>query len=308
MKYSMECKIDGLVIIGKQIEIKNGNKKYVFIPNPNGLLSSIRIVLDDVDPSMVRSSIKPGEGKSALTITIDGTRKPYLELQREFQELESLLAFGMDGSLKSIAWDEPSEGLIPENDDEKQYTAVSGFQFSKEYPELPTLLKETDIRGIIETKERYSSLIIPKAFFREGLNEYSSKRYINAFYNFYFIIEDLYGEGKTRNKDIATAFRESNEFRGFLDWVIKNHLDERHRANLSKFCLEEGLNYDIDGLIDLLWHVRGNLHHYSSMSSKHIGTPFSHEAFESIAFLTLGLAVRAILQKILILNQAANTG
>ena len=142
------------------------------------------------------------------------------------------------------------------------------------------------------------------------MNEFNSRRYINAFYNFYFVLEDIYGEGKTRNKDIAKTFRESTDFIEITEWMLKGFLkkDNRHNSNIQRFCDEEKVTYDVGGLIDLLQKIRGNLHHYSSKSSKHLGTPFTHEEFESIAFLTMGLALQTILRKIVDINKSINVG
>lgn len=135
------------------------------------------------------------------------------------------------------------------------------------------------------------------------MNEYAARRFINAFYNFYFILEDLYGSGKTKNYDILKVLRSSDEFKESLNWIFKTQLnDDRHKTNLYNFCNEEGITYNINGLIELLVKVRGNLHHYSSRSTKHIGTPFNQDDFESIAFMTMGLSVKAILNKILKIN------
>ena len=118
---------------------------------------------------------------------------------------------------------------------------------------------------------------------------------------------NLDGFVTTKNKDITNAFKKSTEFRGFIEWVKKEQIDNhaRHRTNIQKFCVDEKVAYDTEGLIELLQKVRGNLHHYTSRSSKHLGTPFIHGDFESIAFLTMGIAVKAILQKILEINQSS---
>jgi len=306
MKLSLECSAKGKVKIDRQLKVANGLKEYLLVPDDKGLLSSIKIIKKVAEPQKYFAKIEPGEGKVKAKIEIGGDRDDYLELVREFQELESVLSFTTNGSLKSIAWDAPKEDFIPETEEEKKQVSVYGFHLTKEYPDYPRYLDEREFDVIIRSKNNYSSLIVPKAFYREGINEFTSRRYITAFYNFYFILEDFYGEKKTKNKDVADAFRNSQDFREILEWMIKENLDkyEKHRIGITRFCDEEKVKYDVDGLIDLLQKVRGNLHHYSSKSSKHLGTPFSHEDFESIAFLSMGLALRAILQKIVNINQS----
>ena len=306
MKYALECSVDGKVMIGDAIEIAKASKNYLLIPDKQGWLSSIKIVTKVANPQKFHPRIESGNGRVAAKVIIERDHELRRELVREFQELESVLSFNTNGCLKSIGWDEPKEEVIPETDEEKAQVSISGFHLRKEYPDYAAKLDEKTFNQIVQSKHLYVSLVVPKAFFREGINEFHLRRYINAFYNFYFVLEDLYGQGKTRNRDVANAFKNSIEFKESLEWVKKNQLDQhkRHRINIQKFCAEEKVAYDVDGLIDLLQKVRGNLHHYSGKSSKRLGSPFNHESFESIAFLTMGLAVRAILQRMLNINRS----
>lgn len=304
MKLSLECSVRGKVKIGKQLRVVKGAKEYLLIPDSKGWVSRMKIIKKVDAPDKYSTKIRPGKGKVNHEITISGDREEYLGLIREFQELESVLSFETGGSLRSIEWDAPTEDFIPETKEEEKQVEVHNLYYKKEHVDFPAVLDEESFGEIIRSKERYVSLIVPQAFYREGANEFASKRYINAFYDFYFILEDLYGKGKTKNRAIGEELRSSKEFRGFVDWMIKdiNNKYPKHRMSIERFCKEEGVAYDTDGLIDLLLRVRGSLHHYSSRSSKRQGTPFGHEDFESMAFLTMGLAVRSILQGILDIN------
>lgn len=299
MKLSLECSVEGKVKIDKELRVVEGSKEYLLIPDKEGWLSKIKIIKKVAAPNRYSAKILPGNGKAKHVVRITGEREEYLELIREFQELEGILSMDTTGSLKSIGWDAPTEDFIAETEEEEKQVQVHGLSLKKEYPEYPASLDEEGFGRIIRNKEHYVSLMVPQAFFREGVNEFHSRRYINAFCNFYFILEDFYGKGKTRNKDIAEEFRSSKEFRRFVDAVIEDvNKYARHRMNIERVCKEERVGYDVDGIIELLWKVRGRLHHYSGRSSKRQGTPFDHEDFESVAFLAMGLAVRSILQRI----------
>lgn len=303
MKLSLECSVEGKVKIDKELKVVEGSKEYLLIPDKEGWLSRMKIIKRIAAPNKYSAKILPGNGRAKHKIRISRDREEYLELMREFQELEGMLSFDTVGSLKSIEWDAPTEDFIAETEEEEKQVQVHNFCFKKEYPDCPASLDEEGLGRIIRSKEHYVSLIVPQAFYREGTNEFASKRYINAFYNFYFILEDFYGKGKTKNKDIAEEFRSSKWFRRFVDEVVKDiNKYARHRINIEGFCKRERAAYDTDGIIELLLKVRGSLHHYSGRSSKHQGTPFDHEDFESIAFLTMGLAARSILQRIGVIN------
>jgi len=301
MKFSLECNVIGKVKIGKQITVRTESKEYILLPDNKGWLSSIKIIKRVANTQKYTSKIEPGEGESKAKITIEGDREEYLALVREFQELESVLSFTTMGSLRRIEWDVVKEEFIPETEEEKKQVSISGLEFGKEYPDYPSYLDVNSFYRIVQHKHHYRSLMVPEAFFREGMNEFHSRRYVNAFYNFYFILEDFYGQGKTRNKDITDSFKNSAEFMNILRWIMDEYIDKhvKHRMNIQRFCQEEKVSYDINGMIDLLQKVRGNIHHYSSKSSKRLGTPFTQEDFESVAFMVMGLATRAISQKML---------
>jgi len=304
MKYSIECKVDGKVYIQKSIVITQKQRQYIFTPNSKGWLEKIKIVSNVKNPEKFVTEMEPDKNKGKWVVTIDGDRELKLELVDEMQQIESRLSFDTMGSLKSIQWNEPQEEYIPENDVEKKQVKVSGFGFKKEYIEYPCIVDEEKLRQMLDTKDRYSSLIVLESFFRQGINYFQSKRYVDAFYNFYFILEDIYGRGKTSRKQVCKTFSNSSEFRESIDWMIKNlERDKKHKVKIQKFCQEEDLQYNTEGLIELIVVVRGNLHHFSRRSTKHHGNPFNQEEFECIAYFVLGLSSHAILRQVVKINK-----
>ena len=59
-----------------------------------------------------------------------------------------------------------------------------------------------------------------ESFWREGENEMFAGRFINAFYNFYFVLEGLYGNRKWRNDDLEAEFNASAELKASLDHLV----------------------------------------------------------------------------------------
>jgi hypothetical protein len=305
MKYWLECKVEGKIFIKREIRTNYALKEYIMIPDNKGWLSSIRIIKSVDQPEKYSSRMEKNEKHDGWNIYINGVREDYLELVKEFQILESTLSLSMEGALTRIIWDRPNEGFIPENDEEKNRLTVSEFELHKEYIESAIHLDQQGLDVIIKTKHLYDSLAVPQAFFREGMNQFHSRRYINAFYNFYFVLEDFYGKGKTKNQAIADAYKSSPELLGFVDWILKEQIgkDPRHKASIQALCTEEKISYGNEGIIDLLIRIRGNLHHYSRQSSKRVVTPFGQDEFEGIAFLVMGVSLRAILQRVLEINR-----
>jgi len=299
MKFSLECDAQTKIALNQEIKIKHGDKEYVFTPNKEGLLYKIKIIVVVSKPKEFYSQIiqTPGEKVSAR-ITINRDKQLYDELIGEFQELESTLAF--NGNLKKIFWDTPKDEVICENEEEREKACLFSSHWQREYPDPIKHIDEDILKDIIISKEKYNHLTIPKAFWREGNNEFKEFRYINAFFNFYFILEGLYGDGNTKNQLVEKAFKESKEFREFVEFIIESlKKNQRHFQKINEMLKFRNKILDVDNLISLIVSTRGDLHHFMNNPNKVQGTPFNHKEFETIAWVSLGIAVRAILQKIL---------
>ncbi|MBT4539739.1 hypothetical protein HOC32_05615, partial [Candidatus Woesearchaeota archaeon] len=290
------------IALEREIKINHKDKEYIFSPNEHGLLHKIKIIAVVIKSEEFYSEIiqTPGERISGK-ITINRDKRLYDELIKEFQELESILAF--NGNLKKIFWDTPKDEVICENEDEREKVGLFSSHWQKEYPDPIKQIDEEILTDIIATKEKYSYLTIPKAFWREGNNEFKEFRYINAFFNFYFILEGLYGNGNTKNNLVEKALKESNEFRGFVEFIIESlKKNQRHLNKINEMLKFRNKILSVDNIISLIVSTRGDLHHFMNNPNKVQGTPFNHKEFETIAWVTLGIAVRTILQKIIEIN------
>lgn len=302
MKFSIECKVESKIELPSKITVKNDDKEYTFVPNEKNLLSSIKIVATVKNPEKFYSIIEhtPDE-KVKHNMIVNRDIDLFNSLIKEFQELESILAF--NGNLKKIYWNEPKDDLICDTEEERQKVQIFGTHFTKEYPDPIKVIDEATLNDIIKTKDKYTSLTIPKAFWREGNNDFKAFRYINSFFNFYFVLEGLYGNGKTKNSAVEKEFLNSEEFCDFINWIIENIKKEpRHLNKIKEILKFRNKKLDVEGLIHLLVSTRGDLHHFTDNPNKKQGTPFDHAEFETIAWVSLGLTTRAILQKILEIN------
>jgi hypothetical protein len=306
MKYCIKCKVDGKIVIGREILIKSNNKEYLFIPDDKGLLASIKITAPVKYPEKFFSEIKPGKGEIKAIFNTNRDAELIDELKKEFQQIESDLAF-INANIKRIHWENPEEKIIPESDEERAKVAISSIYKTGEYPDVPTNISKDTLRSVIEHKDNYSSLLIPKAFFKEGKNHFESFDYIDAFYDFYFVFEGLYGAGK-HGTNLLRQFKNDKEFRKIIEFVIKQFKDEpRHSDEIKKLLIETKISIEadinIDNMIKLLQNVRGNLHHYYIRSSVRQVNPFHQREYESIALFAMIIAARSIAQKMYEINK-----
>lgn len=309
MRFSIECKVESKIKIPKEISIKHEDREYIFYPDENKLLARIKIIADVMHPEKFYSTIESyptEEVKHSLKINQD--RELFDSIINDFQQLESRLS--VIGNLRRILLNEPIYDVICDSVEEEQKTKIAGkYSFKSEYPDRIFAFDESDFSSIIDTKEKYAYLTTPMAFFREGKNDFDSFRYINAFINFYFVLEGLYGGGKTKNYAVEEEFKKSNEFCESVEVAIRElEKAPQHLENINAMLKFRSKNLDLEGITHLLVSTRGELHHFAINSSKTQGTPFNHKKFESIAWVSLFLASAAINLKILDTNMQSKAG
>jgi len=303
MQYSLGYPADSLVRITGVYNFKMGDKEYSIIPNEQGFISHFKIVKKIQNPEEFYSEISPGKGDSKLTISIKSGIGVVDELKSDFQYLESSIAFM--GSFTKIRWENPIQEWIPETEEEKSKLKIIKFEHKKiGCLKSISILPEKDFKEMILDKLKYDSLTILQAFYNDGKNFYDDFKYINAFYNFYFVIEDIYGGNNTLNRLIKKSFKNSTDMRNNIKWVMDTQIKphKKHNNNITNFLKDMNLTYTVDDIIDFLVDTRGRLHHFSSKSTLKIGTPFNQSDYESVAFLASGIALRAVLGEILKIN------
>jgi hypothetical protein len=291
MKVCLECDVDSRTYIGKERLVKTQDKIYSFFPDEKGFISRINIVLDIRNPEVFRIDGDPNESYKASKEITDA-------LIAEMKELESMLAF--THHLKKIAWNNPQVSVLTELE-EKGKVCFSRIYGLPQYPDPAKSADEESLRSLLDAKDNLSHLTVPMAFYREGLNDYHSYRYINSFINFYFILEGFYLNGAHGKKAIH-EFKKSSEFMGFVDWIIKtaiygHHERHYHLLEMLKYKSEAKKLIWVDTLIELLVKTRNELSHFQDNPKKLQGTPFNQGRFGAIAFVAFGLAYRVLLQR-----------
>jgi hypothetical protein len=298
MKFGIEYPVLSLTTILGIIEVSLDNKIYIFSPNDDGFISKILIIANAKNPDKFRSYLGPVPGDDTADHLITDLDEDLKEdIIKEFQELEALLSFKFN--FKRVIWELSFLRWIYETQDELKDNNVFTFQRQLGHLDIPTNATHEQLEELIKTKSRYTRLAVFMSFYREGINEYHSLKYINAFYNFYFVLEGLYGNKKWRNVEIENEFKQSNEFRTALTEVINNNIvssTERHQEILA-LLTSKRRSLDVDGMAHLIVQMRGALHHFSDDPTKIQGTPFSQERFGTMALILMELAEKLISQK-----------
>lgn len=308
MKFSLECKVVSKVLIGNALNVAEGTKEYILTPNKDGFLTSIKIITKVDNPEKFYSKLEKGDGKVKWNITIESDATIVNDLKSDFQYIESTLALG--GNLKRIYWEDAKQEWIPETEEEKSKLKVFAASFRRTSPDRPVVLTKEDFAQIMRDKSKYDCLTTLKSFYRAGKNSFGQFQFVDAFYKFYFIIEDFFGGGKTKNKQVEESFKSSEELKETIKWVMDKQIktSEKHSKDITKFLRELNLQDTTEDIIRLLVRMRGRVHHYTSKSSLKQATPLTQRDFESMAFLAMGIALLSILKEIAKINRKSSKG
>lgn len=295
MRFKITAPVDGNLLLDQPYLLKRDDLEFEFLIDKERRLSEIAVSKDILQKDIYRykSTISKADGVVHLSVGGDPFVKGQIMTSLRF--LESNLSFASGGALRKIHWESGKEEFIPENEEEKGIIAVSSLRTTKEYKERRTRLSTAVLAHYAVDGERYAELVIPKAFWREGLTNFSNFQYIQAFYNYYFVIEGLYANGKTGEKEVLKEFAKSKEFADISEKTLKTFFNvRRHWRRLLQMLKEEDYAVNKEGLQKLLFKVRGNVHHYSNRSKKTTATPFNQDGFETIALICGHIACMAI--------------
>jgi len=297
LKYSIECKVTSNIYLEHEASFQLGNKYFAFSTNANRIIDRIKIIEEVKNPEQFYSKISSQTSSIKVQINDDPTVRE--DIITYFQYLEGQLGFS--SQLTKIFWNEPFIEWIPETEEEKNNLHVFSSHFERVTTFPPTHFPVNILKSIVEEKTNLDSYTLLTSFYREGKVFFDRLEFINAFYDFYFILEDLFGNNNWRNQLVKKSFMSSRELQESINWVIANLIDssKKHKDEIIRLLSQKGLEYSINGIVELLVEMRGNLHHFSSKSvRKQKPSPLAHQDYESLVYLAMSIANQSLIKKL----------
>jgi hypothetical protein len=302
MKYRVRVGVEGEVYLPRNIgrlEAQRDDLVFELTADAIGRITEISIARkvpqDRVE--RFRSTVGPGRGGSKVAFHVGGDKELFDRLLLELQRFESALSFGVRGAVKRFVWHSYTTEIIAESPDEQAVVPITGFAFKTAYPDPKWLVKPRGLQRILDDPS-YESLAVPKAFWREGVAEFHHLRYIQAYYNFYFILEDFYADGAFTKNETLNRFRKSNEFNAITKLALKtlpsSSRKQFERLNALAKAMKCGELNDVQAAWKLLVAIPGRLHHFTSKGGFIRGTPYNQRDFEAPAFFAMYLASCAV--------------
>ncbi len=270
---------------------------YDFV-SENGRLTHILVTVPVLESDQVPNLIQNPHDKNAFDLRVN---EPFCSelLMKSLRTLEGFLSvYG----LERIALDEVDITWIPESEDDKQRLKTSKFSFKFKKPDGQHLRAPFRVvtRSIIASKVA-SDWDMPLGFFRKGRNDLLERRYIDAIYDFYFVLETLFGNGKTKNVHVAAEFNRSTELVTFAADVLKNaevSIQRRGgRKNLLDVFRVKYATKSPEEFLNCIVRLRGFLHHHS-VRNKKIWNPAQGYDYEVDALLMSDLCFKVCCKKV----------
>ena len=289
MKCKYTFKIEGEIKPALDYKIPLRGYLYDFILE-NGFIKHLCVTVPNYNESYLPkvTNHKEGKVKASIHIPID----PHIwAIQEELRTFQGFMAlFG----LKSIEIDNPKIEWIPENEQEKKKLQLFGtgpISYSKSQLPARPLAHDILIGALIASKETNESrsIEIPLNFYRKGTHDIFERRYIEAIYDFYFVLETLYGDGKFKKKALIEKFTQAKELRNSIQKAL-DAPDHEIIAdkNLSQIYTQKIASKSIDEIISHIVELRGFLHHHT-IKNKRIWHPDNHKEYkvEALFLLTI---------------------
>jgi hypothetical protein len=190
--------------------------------------------------------------------------KPELaEIQQELRTIQGLLSVFAFGT---VQLEHPDLEWLPESESEAKELSVTRFSM-KEQPlpddQISPLSFDLIARAIYSAASA-GAAEIPLNFFRRGTEDIVARQYIEAFYDFYFVLETMFGDGQFRKAAIKRAFLSSPLFRSHVEESIKDpvlrvlahRLDGEFERTYGSLSVEQATHRLVE--------LRGELHHHTA--------------------------------------------
>lgn len=284
------AEVDGLVVDSAVKEFECNSYTTVLQFDERGLNQvSIERELSDAEISKLDNRIENPQLGNPGVISLGISEEIRREGHETLQTLESL--FGLY-NVKKLYWRDAAIELIPQSELEKSLD-VKKIDLELSKSETPHVWKY-DPKDV--DWEHIERLKTPLAFFRRGCRFVHNLEYINAYTNFYFIIEGFYSEGDHTN--VESTYLESSELMKAAETGFDASMDSL-RDGLEPFFEFYGKDRSPEGLIRLYVVIRHQLNHFfHEHSGPHTPSPFDQYDYEPVCLSLMHLTYYILLTKV----------
>ena len=185
---------------------------------------------------------------------------PNLEaVRRHARVLEDALSFF--GAF-SISTDEWWIDWIPENESERNTLSMKTFACERDRscPDDAPLVPVDLVSRCVSKTDNLHGIDSLLCFCRHGREDLQREQFIDAFYDFFFVIESRFGGGKFHKKQLLEEFKKHDELISAVSAAKAERAEWQDGTSRSQPYEQK----DPIDILGLLVKVRGELHHHTA--------------------------------------------
>lgn len=292
-----------MVLNGRSVEFGVGE---------DGLWTSVTVTAQISDMSKVKWGLEPVvpsfPNQGPVNIHANFDPELYDQIRKDIQNLESSIALMFP--LRRIHWESPTLNIIfesPQEQNRPDWSALMDFKPGRG-KRAPARVKDDAFQSFALLSTRHSRIAVVLSFWREGSNEFEEGNFINAFYNFFFVLEGMYANGKFRTDAVLSEFSKNAELRESVDMFLKSGQPLNHIEQVTKMLTTRRMPTDATGMMKLIVYTRGDLHHFADNPNKIQPSLFQQDQFEGLASIMRFISRRALLNRMMAVNNSFPQG
>lgn len=290
MKSKYRFRVNGKVRLGVNVPVPCRGWTFE-LETSKGFITHVVVVVplpNREDWPLIQQNPSPNGRNLYITKTPD---LPFI--QRKLRTLQGLLALY---GLHSIDIDKPEIEWIPENEKERADLHIFSYSCKSEpLPDNEVLPMPFDFlaRSIIAS-DAATDIEVPLNFFRRGMLDVYDRYYIEAIYDFYFVLETLFADGKFKKSAVLEAFKNSDQLCACVEQALTDpgpmltdntHTQDIFRRAYGTLNVEQALKKIIE--------LRGHLHHHT-MKRRNSWHPDEQSRFECDALFLQSVSYNVV--------------
>jgi hypothetical protein len=278
MKIKYTFSVEGVLPIGRTKILEKDASIYEFRSGEDGFVAEL-IVTKRINGSYRLPTITPAKSDDVpMHINIEGNGLDLTTIH-DVKALQNILSFfglhRIDTKYFNTEW-------IPENEEERSKVRLFSFKPSRASLEAGTEVVPLElIATCVAASESLlkQEVLIPMSFYRKGREDFYGENYLDACYDFYFMLETLFADGKFKTLGVKEAFSKSE----ILQSAISRTITNLQFSTPLKFKYPMKYKEVIEGksVLDISnWLVdfRGDIHHHSLKTNR--WNPDSYDNFK----------------------------
>ena len=252
--------------------------------NAEGYFAQISVTASGFSDSDYRINVGEDHIAQAWALMRDRDVKLHAKMMAAVHGVESFLA--IYGNLEAIHSNLAETFVEAESDEEKARSRLNAWGMTPHIEDPIVELSSEALRLILSHAKLCSRLTATIAFHRDGVNNIRRAEYISAFFGFYFVLEGLYGNGKSNSRQVIEHFKRSSELVIAINRIVEQGIPEPMvfgDIGIPEMLGKMNKTQTTDSLIELLVQKRGALHHYAGTKSRTGASPLTNEHYFSLA-------------------------